>query len=377
MLRPSFTLGLCALPLLPLVPHLLPGTSGPLAAQGSGNEPPVCSIEYKGEVVTGSQIYVAITPPLTSLDLSACASFDPDGGPVTFQWQSCVGSSFSDPTACDTTLIVPTPAGSNFSCDVRCLVTDSTGVTSATNCRLFINFFENTPPTCVLADGEIVVYADGDSATVTLDACASTDPDPGQTLTFDWDGCPAASFSDEFACKTDMTIDLTGKTLPFSCDARVIVGDGVDVSAIICRVKVTVLPPPDLDLCPSSCPTTIGLTQTGALRTELVANPYFDVTKVDRNSLRLQRADGTGGQVPLIGNALADFSTPVSAGVCDCTVLAPDGLTDLTMIVDVPSLVGNLGLAGDPLGSQVEIQMVGKLLDGTEFTAQDCVTITP
>lgn len=377
MLRTSFTLGLCALPLVPLLPHLLPGTSGPLSAQGSGNEPPVCSIEYKGQVVTQSQIHVAITPPLTSIDLSACASFDPDGGPVTFEWQSCVGSSFSDPTACDTTLIVPTPPGSNFSCDVRCLVTDSTGVTSATNCRLFVNFFENTPPTCVLADGEIVVYADGDSATVTLDACASTDPDPGQTLTFDWDGCPAASFSDEFACKTDMTIDLTGQTLPFSCDARVIVGDGVEFSNIICRVKVTVLPPPDLDLCPSSCPTTIGLTQTGALRTELVANPFFDVTKVDRNSLRLQRADGTGGQVPLIGNALADFSTPVSAGVCDCTVLAPDGLTDLTMIVDVPALVANLGLAGDPLGSQVEIQMVGQLLDGTEFTAQDCVTIVP
>lgn len=377
MLRLLSTLSFCAAPLIVLGPHLIPGEARFGAPAGAGNEPPVCAIEYEGQVVTQAQIHVAITPPLTTLDLSACSSFDPDGGPVTFEWQACVGATFSDPTACNTTLIVPTPAGSNFSCDVRCLVTDSAGVTSATNCRLFIHFFENTPPTCVLADAEIVVYADGDSATVTLDACASTDPDPDQTLTFDWDGCPLATFRDETACKTDMTIDLSGQTLPLSCAARVIVGDGIDFSAFVCRVKITVLPPPDLDLCPSSCPTFIGLTQTGMLRSELVANATFDVAQVDKTSLRLQRADGSGGQVPLLGSFLGDFSTPVSAGTCDCTTFAPDGFMDLTLMVDVPTLVTTLVLFGDPVGGQVEIEMVGKLFDGTPFVAQDCVTIAP
>jgi hypothetical protein len=339
----------------------------------------VCAIEYQGQVVTQAGINVAITPPLTSLDLSACSSFDPDGGPVTFEWQSCVGSTFSDPTACNTTLIVPTPPGSNFSCDVRCLVTDSTGVTSATNCRLFINFFENTPPTCVVNPTDIVVYAEpgNNSVTVTLDACASFDPDAGQTLTFDWDGCPLATFSDEFACQTEMTIDLTGQTLPLSCAARVHVGDGVEVSDFVCRVKITVLPPPDLDICPSSCPTHVGLTQTGGLRTALLANATFDATKVNIPTLRLQRADGTGGQVLLVGAVLADYGTPVYVGTCDCPLWSPDGILDLTLVVDVPTMVTNLQFAGDPLGGEVELELVGELLDGTPFVAQDCVTIVP
>lgn len=377
MLRPTPSLCLLALPLFFLTPHLIPGDAPLSAPAGVGNEPPVCAIEYKGQVVTQAQINVAITPPLTTLDLSACTSFDPDGGPVTFEWQACPGSTFSDPTACNTTLIVPTPPGSNFSCDVRCLVTDSAGVTSATNCRLFINFFENTPPTCVLAETEIVVYADGDSVTVTLDGCASTDPDPDQTLTFDWDGCPASSFSDELACKTEMTIDLTGQTLPFSCGARLNISDGVDDAPIICRVKVTVLPPPDLDLCPSSCPTFVGLTQTGGLRTALLANATFDVNQVDTTSLRLQRADGNGGQVVLIGGVQGDYGKPVYTGVCDCPLWSPDGITDLTLVVNVPGMVNDLLLFQDPIGSQVEIEMVGKLLDGTPFVAQDCVTIAP
>jgi hypothetical protein len=379
MLRPASSMFLLALPLLAFAPHLIPGDEQRSAPGAGGNEPPVCAIEYQGQVVTQAQINVAITPPLTSIDLSSCSSFDPDGGPVTFEWQACPGATFSDPTACNTTLIVPTPAGSNFSCDVRCLVTDSTGVTAATNCRLFINFFENTPPTCVVNPTDITVYAEpnSNSATVTLDACASFDPDPDQTITFDWDGCPLATFSDEFACSTQMTIDLTGQTLPLSCAARVTVGDGVEESPFVCRVKITVLPPPDLDLCPTSCPTFVGLTQTGMLRSELVANATFDVAQVDTSTLRLQRADGTGSQVPLLGGAVGDFSTPVDAGTCDCTLFVPDGFADLTLVVDVPTLVTQLALFNDPIGGQVEIELVGELLDGTPFTAQDCVTINP
>lgn len=380
MLRPAPSLCLLALPLLAFAPHLIPGDAPRSAALGAGgNEPPVCAIEYQGQVVTQAQINVAITPPVTSLDLSACSSFDPDGGPVTFEWQACPGTSFSDPTACNTTLFVPTPPGSNFSCDVRCLVTDSTGVISATNCRLFINFFENTPPTCVVNPTDITVYAEpgSNSVTVTLDACASFDPDPDQTITFDWDGCPLATFSDEFACSTQMTIDLTGQSLPLSCSARVTVGDGVDLSPFVCRIKIVVLPPPDLDLCPTSCPTHVGLTQTGQLRTALLANATFDVTQVDTTTLRLQRADGAGSQVPLIGLAVGDYGTPVYTGLCDCAIWSPDGITDLSMVVDVPTLVTQLGLFSDPIGSQVEIEMVGELIDGTPFTAQDCVTINP
>ena len=114
MLRLPPSLSLCALPLFVLGPHLIPEpTTTAALAGGGGNQPPVCAIEYQGEVVTSQKISVAITPPSTAIPLSGCSSFDPDGGPVTFEWQACIGSSFSDPTACDTVLMIPTPHGSS------------------------------------------------------------------------------------------------------------------------------------------------------------------------------------------------------------------------------------------------------------------------
>ena len=380
MLRLPPSLSLCALPLFLLGPHLVPEpvTSSALGGGGgTGNEPPVCSIEYQGQTVTFGTISVAITPPITMVDLSGCSSFDPEGGPLTFEWQSCPGSSFSDPTACDTVLMIPTPAGSSGMCDVRLLVTDDQGQTSATYCRLAVEYFENTPPTCVLAQEDYTVYVDHDatSVTVTLDACASFDPDP-QQLSFKWDGCAIASFADASACKTEMTIDLTGQTLPLVCGARLFLSDGV-VTTQQCRVFVNVLPQPDLDLCPLSCPTFVHVNQRGTLRSVLVGNPYFDVNKVDTTSLVLRRADGVGGTVPFLpaGLALKDISKPVEDRVCDCAVLRTDGNMDLLTIVHVPSMVNALQLAGVANGTQVEVEVTGKLLDGTEFKAQDCVTV--
>lgn len=378
MLRLPPSLSLCALPLFLVAPHLVPEPApGSAAGTGGGNQPPECAIEFEGLPVTFGTIPVAITPPVTMVDLSGCSSFDPEGGPLTFQWQSCPGSSFSDPTACDTVLMIPTPAGSSGMCDVRLLVTDDQGQTSATYCRLSVSYFENTPPTCVLAEEEFTIYVDADttSVTVTLDACASFDPDP-QTLTFAWDGCPIASFSDKFECKTDMTIDLTGQTLPLVCGARLFLSDGV-VTTQQCRVFVNVLPQPDLDLCPLTCPTNVNVKQRGTLRSVLVGNPYFDVSKVDLSSLVLKRADGVGGTLPFLpaANFTADFSTPVDARTCDCAKLGADGNPDLVLVAHVPTMVNALQLAGVANGTQVEVEVTGALLDGTPFKAQDCVTV--
>lgn len=380
MLRLPPSLSLCALPLFVFGPHLIPEPTPAAAAGGSGggNQPPVCAIEYQGEVVTSQNISVAITPPTTMLSLSGCSSFDPDGDPITFEWQACLGSSFSDPTACDTVLMIPTPPGSSGQCDVRLLVTDSAGTTTATNCRIFVEYFENTEPTCVLAEEAITVYAKASdtSVTVTLDACASFDPDP-QTLTFDWDGCPGSSFSDEFACKTEFTIDLTGKTLPVVCGARLFLSDGV-VTTQQCRTIVTVLPRPDLDICPLGCPTPLGKTQTGTVRSVLTANAYFDADQVDSSTLVMRRTDGVGGSVQFFAAAVMDACTPVESDDCDdCPLVAPDGYDDQILLADAQTMVTNLLIGGETNGTVLEIEVSGQLLDGTPFTAQDCVTVGP
>lgn len=215
------------------------------AAPG-GNQPPVCVVTAQGNVlINGSIVEVPIQGPTTSVVLDASGSFDPDGDPITFDWAACPNTSFSDPNAAVTTLTAQTPPGSDFLCGVRCLVKDPSGALSPDNCRLFVRFFENQPPQCVVAQSAITVQATGSSVTVPLDACASFDPDPGQTalLTYQWFGCPGTTFSAPTACATDVTLDLTGVTLPFVCGIRVVVKDPFGVqSQDICRVLITVEP---------------------------------------------------------------------------------------------------------------------------------------
>ena len=344
-------------------------------SEGSaGNLPPVCILEFTSTGMGGSA-NIPITPPVTTVGLSACNSFDPEGGPLTFQWLGCPGVHFSNPTSCNTTVSIATPPGSNFSCEVRCLITDNAGNTFSGSCRLRMDFYDNTPPTCVLATSLIQVLAQSSSVTVSLDACASFDPDLFQTLSFDWDGCPNATFSNEFGCATDMTIDLTGVSLPTSCTATVNISDGV-APPTVCTVQVLIDAGPDLDFCPLSCPTKVNvLNPAGSLRTVVIGSTGFDVTQIVQSTLMARRADGVGTPFPLGPYFVTDMGTPDLDPACDCLPQVPDGIPDLVTIISLPQMVNNLQLINEPLGSFVEVEVTGMLVTGASFTVSDCFLI--
>jgi hypothetical protein len=134
-----------------------------------------------------------------------------------------------------------------------------------------------------------------------------------------------------------------------------------------------------LDVKPGACPNTVNPGSNGVLAVALVGSEFFDVSEVDLATLRLGRADGTGGNVaPLAGppgphSVIADVATPFDGEPCGCHALGADGVPDLSMKFRTQDVVSSLQLAG--AHGAVELVLTGLLLDGSSFRASDCIQL--
>jgi hypothetical protein len=115
----------------------------------------------------------------------------------------------------------------------------------------------------------------------------------------------------------------------------------------------------------------------------VVGTGEFDVTEIDIESLELARADGVGGSVtPLMGPPgpkvhAEDVATPFFSEACACHELEGDGIDDLSLKFDTPTVVAALELDELPGGTFVDVLVSGELLDGCQFIATDCVRLVP
>lgn len=73
--------------------------------------------------------------PTTIFQLDGSGSFDPEGDPFSFEWQSSPNVVFDDPTLAKPTVTVPTPANLTVIVPVRLRVYNSDG---ESYCRLFV-----------------------------------------------------------------------------------------------------------------------------------------------------------------------------------------------------------------------------------------------
>jgi hypothetical protein len=101
---------------------------------GGSNLPPVCCFGPDCQQ-TGLIETVECTGDETVFMLDATGSFDPEGQPLTFIWESCPGSTIDDPNSPITVLRLDTSADCTKYCGVRLRVND--GV-HETYCRLFV-----------------------------------------------------------------------------------------------------------------------------------------------------------------------------------------------------------------------------------------------
>ncbi|MHC4090078.1 MAG: hypothetical protein ACYSVY_07335, partial [Planctomycetota bacterium] len=119
-----------------------------------------------------------------------------------------------------------------------------------------------------------------------------------------------------------------------------------------------------LDIKPGSCPNSYNRNSNGVLPVAVLGTGEHNLTQVDLASIQLSRADGVGGSIG-----------PNEGGgeLCDCHDLNGDGEDDLSMKFKTNDLVEALELNDLPAGALVELVVTGSFLDGTPFTAADCV----
>ncbi|MCH8344207.1 MAG: FG-GAP repeat protein [Planctomycetes bacterium] len=139
----------------------------------------------------------------------------------------------------------------------------------------------------------------------------------------------------------------------------------------------------DLDIKPGSCPNSFNRNSHGVLPVALVGTDTFDVAQVDISSIQVSRADGVGGSVtphegpPGPHSTFEDVATPFDGQLCNCHELEGDGITDLSMKFKTDDVVAALQLNDLLAGDLVELVVEGALLDGTPFSASDCIRLVP
>jgi hypothetical protein len=132
-----------------------------------------------------------------------------------------------------------------------------------------------------------------------------------------------------------------------------------------------------LDIKPGSCPNAFNRRSNGVLPVALLGEMDFDVLMVDVETLQLSRTDGVGGSVMPIRTAYDDVATPFMGEPCECHEMMGDGWVDLTMKFRSGMLVDELMLDEFMGGDEVPLVLSGMLLDGTPFTAVDCLWLVP
>ncbi len=137
----------------------------------------------------------------------------------------------------------------------------------------------------------------------------------------------------------------------------------------------------DLDIKPSVCPNRFTAVGQGYLTMAVTGRPPANVRNIDAASLRLFRADGRGGFVtphegPPGPHALfQDVATPLDGDACACHSAAGDGRVDLVVHFAVQAMMTGLGLDQVPSESSMELQISGRLVDGSMFNATDCMVV--
>ena len=183
---------------------------------------------------------------------------------------------------------------------------------------------------------------------------------------------PCIDAGDNGSVLESVTTDLDGKprVIDGNLDGTVIVDMGAYESQ-----------PLTLDIDPGACPNVLNIGRGGPIKMAILGTPAFEVWELNLTSLALSRADGVGGTVQPVqrgrgrGIRFKDVATPFSGAPCECHDLRGDGIVDRVLTFSVREMVNAFELGALEPGMAVTLTLTGRLIDGTEFAASDCVVV--
>ncbi len=115
-----------------------------------------------------------------------------------------------------------------------------------------------------------------------------------------------------------------------------------------------------IDIKPGSCKNPLNVKSKGVLPVAIIGSGSFSVSDIDPSSVRL-------ADVEALRSSIEDAATS------SCSTEGPDGYPDLSLKFDTQEIVAALGEVSD--GDVITLTLTGTLYDGTEFTAEDIVTV--
>ena len=200
-----------------------------------------------------------------------------------------------------------------------------------------------------VATMELIAIEDISSAIIQF--CSQHQDDP-QCLTYDFDGDGIPDINDN--CPDIPNPDQNDR-------------DGDGIGNVCDEMMVPV------DIKPASCPNPIKLKENGLLPVAIMGTAYFDVKQIDPASIRLYR-EGNPGDLAPVRWSYYDTGSAFIGDLCGCQGLILDGIKDLALKFDTPTVVKNLKLA-EVAGKTIPLTITGKLKDGTPIVGKDCVRV--
>jgi len=147
----------------------------------------------------------------------------------------------------------------------------------------------------------------------------------------------------------------------------------LEVTAFVTGELAPIPEPIPLDIKPRRCPNRLNVRRHRPLHVAILGTADFDVTQIDRASIRLEG-------VPPVRSAVKDVATPFEPFVGKesrfaCTREGPDGFDDLNLnfrtTQDVVAALGHDVSHGDVL----VLELTASLDDGTPIVGEDVVVI--
>ncbi len=326
---------------------------------GGGGQPPVCN--------AGPVQFIECNGQMTTAQLDASASFDPDGGTLQFQWvETCSNSMISDPTSATPTITINMAGFCDQECgQIRVRVTDDEGDTCIGQTAIVVN--DTTPPMLTTPPDVLELWTTG----YPTQTDPATNPSMGMATAMDLcSGMVTPTYTDVVTPGTPPggIEQIITRTWSISDCVGTVTG-----TQVITLVGPSYFAPFTLDFLPNRCPNdvTVHGGRQAFVRAVITGAEGADVLSLDPSSFELARTDGSVATLTPFSVALADVRTAPQSG--NCSVAGADGHLDLVLRFTTDELVAafDLDLEATPQGSEVMLRLVARQLDGSPVEVRD------